>query len=112
MPYKVQLPPDIGKSRTSLCDMSLPENSGDSGDGVGEGLIQEQIRPEPEAPQEMPSVPAESILAEHSNAEVDAIIDVWRRLFGASAPADRQHIGTQLKNLREWQGRQGQKRRE
>ena len=78
-------------------------------------ILKEQIRaPEPEAPPEMPSVPAESILAEHNTAEVDAIIDVWHRLFGRSVFGEsrsesRERIGAHLKKLEAWQG---QKRRE
>jgi hypothetical protein len=71
-------------------------------------ILKEQIPAlEPEAPPEMPSVPAEAILAEHSNAEVDVIIDVWRRLFGFSE--SRERIAGHLKSLEAWQG---QKRRE
>lgn len=46
-----------------------------------------------------------ALLIEHSDAEVNAIIDVWRRLFAFSESHVR--IAAHLRALRRWQSQRG-----
>jgi hypothetical protein len=69
--------------------------------------ISEAPSAEPAAIEKQDSVvSARAILAEHDEAEVSQIMEVWRRLFGFSE--SYEHIASQLRALRQWQSKKPQ----